>query len=397
MLLVMFSRFLIFLFVSFCLIIETRAEFEPFFFVQSADTQLTGSPDVRLRFEQMVAKVNAIQPDFSVICGDLVESPDNASFNTFAAIHSAYQQPCHLTPGNHDIWPESFPGSTVDNYRARFGPDYYAFEHKQCQFIMANSVTLRDPARYPLEYEQQWTWLEDQLATTTQFRQRFIVFHHPPYRTAPGESGGSLDCCGNGYWNWPIFERQRLLTAIGSGVTPTIALCGHLHRNRYLRGSTLDISVVAGTQLNYDRPSAADLIQIERNYPDTAFLKDLDPPGFSGTLPRYSFAIWKVYEHGLQVFLCDVVNPDTAPPSPPVIHSSSGGELEWPPPADSTGALWYEIMRNGELEQRTLDLEFKSPRSGEYQVIAIDPAGNRSPPSNPIRITNAAAHWPAYP
>ena len=58
---------------------------EPFFFVQLCDTQLGMggyTHDIR-SFEQAVFQINELNPDFAVICGDLVHNASDSSYTDF--------------------------------------------------------------------------------------------------------------------------------------------------------------------------------------------------------------------------------------------------------------------------------------------------------------------------
>ena len=80
-----------------------KKEQEPFLFVQMCDTQLGiggYEHDVK-NFEQAVIQINEINPDFVVICGDLVHHANDSSYADFNRIMGEFKIPCYPAPGNH--------------------------------------------------------------------------------------------------------------------------------------------------------------------------------------------------------------------------------------------------------------------------------------------------------
>jgi 3',5'-cyclic AMP phosphodiesterase CpdA len=77
-----------------------------FEFAQLCDTQLgfsTYDEDVRA-FRAVVAQVNARQPDFVIICGDLVNDCGNAkAIQEFLTVRAGFKMPVYCVPGNHDV------------------------------------------------------------------------------------------------------------------------------------------------------------------------------------------------------------------------------------------------------------------------------------------------------
>src|SRR5437762_3249474 len=76
---------------------------QPFTFVQMCDPQLgIGGYEADVaRFKQAVKQINALKPDFVVICGDLVNGATTKSFADFNAIKAGFAMPCYCAPGNH--------------------------------------------------------------------------------------------------------------------------------------------------------------------------------------------------------------------------------------------------------------------------------------------------------
>lgn len=93
--------------------------------------------------------------------------------------------------------------------------------------------------------------------------------------------------------------------------------------------------------------------------------------------------------------------PDVTPPSQPQsLAASSVGEttlsLLWAASTDDTGVAGYEVWREGALHATTVVASFADTgltpaTSYTYEIIAVDGAGNRSPASEPLVATTAAA------
>jgi len=78
----------------------------PFTFVQICDPQLgMGGYEHDINtFKQAVRQVNALKPDFVIICGDLVARPTEESVNDFNKIKAGLEVTCYCVPGNHDLF-----------------------------------------------------------------------------------------------------------------------------------------------------------------------------------------------------------------------------------------------------------------------------------------------------
>lgn len=224
--------FLCVLAAALCSCVSTRAhrpETQPFMFVQMCDPQLGmgGCHNSLKSFEQAVVQVNSINPDFVVICGDLVSRPDNKSVEDFNKIKARFKMPCHVVPGNHDVFNTRYDKrnglglyESLKHYRNSFGKDYYAFEHKGYMFICVNTQLWMTHLNG--ESESHDAWFASQIAAAARRHLPvFIIAHHPPYLNDPQE--------GDGYYNLPSDRRKAFLEQCGKyGVVAVLA--GHVHR-----------------------------------------------------------------------------------------------------------------------------------------------------------------------
>lgn len=199
----------------------TITEKQAFTFVQICDTQLGMGGyehDVEM-FERAVVKINALNPDFVVICGDLVHDRNDKSFADFKEIKADLTVPCYCVPGNHDVGNEP-TAESLKKYREVIGDDTYSFEHKGYTFVFVNTQLWKSPVEG--ETEQQDVWLTNTLQTAAQKnRPVFVVGHYPLFLNAPDEA--------DEYMNLPLVKRGELLELYErSGVVAVLG--GHAHR-----------------------------------------------------------------------------------------------------------------------------------------------------------------------
>ena len=220
---------------------------EPFTFVQMCDPQLGmgGYEHDVDTFRQAVRQVNALAPDFVVICGDLVNSPGEKSFADFNRIRSGFTVPCYCAAGNHDVGgPVARHATSLAYYRKVIGRDYFSFEHKGYTFVVVNTQLWKLPSLRD-ETEKQDSWLAGALRASRDKKSPvFIVAHHPLFLAEPHEK--------DQYYNLPMAVRKRLWdTFKSSGVVAYLA--GHRHRT--IIQECEGILMVAGesTSRNFDK------------------------------------------------------------------------------------------------------------------------------------------------
>ena len=197
------------------------AENGAFSFVQLCDTQLGFGGyehDVKA-FRQAVKQINALKPDFVVICGDLVNTPDAKSFADFNKIKAGFAAPCYCASGNHDVG--NVPTlESLRYYRKVIGEDYYSFEHKGHTFVIVNTQLWKAPVED--ETKKHDAWLAATLETAAGKRSPvFVVGHYPLFLKTPDED--------NEYFNLPVTKRKELLGLFEErGVVAVLG--GHTHK-----------------------------------------------------------------------------------------------------------------------------------------------------------------------
>lgn len=194
------------------------------------------------RARSVVAQLNALKPDFVVHLGDMVHPVPSqdayvAAARRFHSLFSELQMPLHLVPGNHDEGDKPIawtPAVAVNQhflaiYREQFGKNFYAFDHRDCRFIIIDSQILNSGL---IDEHDQWTWFETQLATG----QRIFLFKHYPLFLHDADEHEHYD-------NVAEPARSRFLELLQR--RPVEALfCGHVHNFFYNRIGGTDCYVV---------------------------------------------------------------------------------------------------------------------------------------------------------
>ena len=192
-----------------------------FTFIQMCDTQLGMGGyehDVKT-FELAVEQINAMAPDFVLICGDLVGKANDKSFADFNRIKGGFTIPCHCAAGNHDVGNEPTVES-LNNYRKKIGKDYFTLEHKGYTFVMANTQLWKAPLDG--ESEKHDAWFKAALKSAKEKgRPVVVVTHYPLFTKVPDEK--------ENYYNIEPAKRKELLDLFkANGVVAMLA--GHTHK-----------------------------------------------------------------------------------------------------------------------------------------------------------------------
>ena len=204
---------------------------EPFTFLQMSDPQFgmyTANKSFEhetANFEFAIAAANRLHPAFVVVCGDLVNQPDNAAQAAEYQRIAAKLAPgirLYNVAGNHDVGNEPTRAS-LRAYRERFGPDYYVFRAGELTGFVLDSSLIAAPAQAPDEAAKQEAWLIAELEKAQEDGpRRLVIFqHHPWFLSDPDEP--------DQYFNIPQLTRRRYLELFRKyGVSHVFA--GHYHQ-----------------------------------------------------------------------------------------------------------------------------------------------------------------------
>ncbi len=236
----------------------SEREEKPFSFVQVCDTQLgMGGYEHDVKsFEMAVKSINELNPDFVIICGDLVHHASDSSYADFLKIKEGFKMPCYVAAGNHDVG--NIPNdTTLGYYRKTIGEDYYEFKNKGYSFIVTNSQLWKANVAHESEKHDKW-FKETLLSPGAKKNPVFVIGHYPLYTEFLEEE--------EHYFNFPLNKRQELLKLFSQN-NVIAYLSGHTHKmviNKYK-----NIQLVSGetTSKNFDkRPMGFRLWQVS---PDT--------------------------------------------------------------------------------------------------------------------------------
>ncbi len=213
-------------------------------FVQLCDTQLGmgGYEADMIRFELAVKAINALDVDWVVVCGDLVNNGnDDQAVADFKRIAAAFTMPVYLAPGNHDVGNEPTVES-LERYRKLQRADYYTAMEHGYKLVIVNTQLWK--FHVPEESEKHDTWFGEELRKSTDSATpTLIVSHYSPFVATPDEA--------DDYFNLPPEKRKQPLVAVkAAGVKAWLA--GHVHKNIVLDYEGIPVVASATTSKNFD-------------------------------------------------------------------------------------------------------------------------------------------------
>jgi len=246
---------------------HARPPAAPFFFIQITDPQLGMWADnanveqETANLEFAVATSIRLRPAFVIVTGDLVNrAGDEAQVAAYLRIMARVDPAIRVyhVPGNHDVGNTPTPDS-LSRYRQWFGPDWYAFYHGGCRFVVIDTTLIHDPSKAPDEMRRQEAWLEQELTGPKRPRPVHTVLlqHHPWFNQSPDEP--------DAYENIPRSRRSRYLDWLTqAGVSAVFA--GHRHGNSIARYGSMEIVATGpvGKPLRKD-PSGLRIVEVYKD------------------------------------------------------------------------------------------------------------------------------------
>ena len=212
-------------------------------------------------FTEAIETANKINPDFVVICGDMVHnSNSDEQFQELIRISRLLNEDIKLywVAGNHDVGDKPTRAGLAQ-YKEQFGEYNYSFQQENCYFIVLNSSICYDPGSVPDEWDILISFLEKelQIAASAHQSHKIIFMHHPLFLNDPNE--------GDNYFVIPSVRRTKIIDLI-TEYDVSAVFTGHLHRNNYQKiGNTELVSTgPVGFPLGED-PSGIRHVQLDDN------------------------------------------------------------------------------------------------------------------------------------
>jgi len=189
---------------------------------------------------EAVRDVNLIEPDLVMTVGDLINGYNQTpkwmeQMREFKTIMNELLCPWFPTAGNHDVYwrplddPNMPRNQHDEHYEMHFGPLWYSFQHKDCNFIVLYSdegnpetgeKNFSKPESQKISKEQL-AFLTESLERGSKNAHQFVFLHHP--RWIGGNYGS----------DWK--DRVHPLLKEAGNVTAVFA--GHIH---YMRSDPQD-------------------------------------------------------------------------------------------------------------------------------------------------------------
>lgn len=226
-------------------------------------------------FSSAIERAIEVDPDFVVVCGDMINTPGAA--NEVAAVKRISSGlpstiPIFWTPGNHDVCVDTVQPTdeSIETYRADFGDDYYSFEQGDSTFIVLDTCVLQRPENVLGELDRQMKFVESSLNSARSRGAKHIVAftHHPLFLDHAEEPDEDLPFAPSppnqkpGYWTIPL-ERRMPLIELFRQYDVEAVFSGHWHRNHYTRdGDMLMISTGAVGYPLGDDPSGYRVVEL---------------------------------------------------------------------------------------------------------------------------------------
>jgi len=242
----------------FFIIAFTSEAQEAFSFVQLCDPQLGmgGYEHDVESFQMAVDQINELNPEFVVICGDLVHHANDSSYADFLRIREGFNMPSYLAPGNHDVGMTP-NDTTLAYYRTTVGEDYYDFLHKGYAFVVTNSQLWK--ADVEGESEKHDQWFKETLTKHNKNKPTLIVIGHIPLYIEQTDEEEN-------YSNFPLDKRSELLELFEQHEVLAY-LTGHTHSTIIHRYDNTQLVSGETTSKNFDnRPMGFRLWEVS---PDT--------------------------------------------------------------------------------------------------------------------------------
>ncbi len=130
-------------------------------------------------YEEIVAEIELLKPDFVITVGDMIEGPSddtieiNRRWKEYKSLIGTLSMPIYFTPGNNDIW----DNLSLLFYKRYASKPYYSFDVKGVHFISLDVSRYYNSTEIP---QEQINWLVNDLKKNKKAAYT-IVFYHKPF------------------------------------------------------------------------------------------------------------------------------------------------------------------------------------------------------------------------
>jgi calcineurin-like phosphoesterase family protein/putative pyrroloquinoline-quinone-binding quinoprotein len=153
---------------DFALLRDPRGRDDDFTFANVADPHRNGNMAAQMQSINASSKRLA----FIQVSGDLTDNATDAEFGQYKAGTAASQLPVWPAVGNHEYRPGATYAERIDNYRRHVGPEWYSFDHGNRHFLV-----IENNGAAP--FDEQFAWLERDLAEHARGRRVVVLMHQP--------------------------------------------------------------------------------------------------------------------------------------------------------------------------------------------------------------------------
>ena len=189
--------------------------------------------------EKAVAACNRLKPSFVVVLGDLVNREgDEKQIAEYLRLVRRIDPaiPVYPAAGNHDLG--NVPtAASLQKYRERFGPDYFAFEVQNTVGIVLDSSLIKVPGEIKEERDKQKAWLEGELRKARGSGKRVLLFQHIPWCLDDIDEPEKYENIGP--------EARREYLALFASSTVSHIFAGHRHMNGQMKIGAIE-QVITG-------------------------------------------------------------------------------------------------------------------------------------------------------
>jgi len=231
--------------------VATPDRAEAFSFVAMGDNRPHGDSDRITQpphFVRAIDEINLLDPDFVVICGDLIygytsdEKLLHRMWDDYDAAIAEFEVPAYPVIGNHDVSNEVMQRVYLERYGDQY-PLFYSFDYKGCHFIAVNSDL---HGEYNTVTGEQLQWLEQDLESHRDAARTFVFLHKPLWRFGSDS-------------NWmsdvhPLLAKHQVHTVF-AGHTHVYTKCNEIDGVRYIitggAGAEIGRNEVAGELYHY--------------------------------------------------------------------------------------------------------------------------------------------------